>query len=47
MLPRNYDNIVNDSRKIFIEATMDKLLKGVESTDAGVKEMKSDLYTMR
>lgn len=43
MPPRSCDNMTNDLGKIIMEAMMGKLLKGVDSTNAGVKEMRSDL----
>lgn len=46
MPPRNCDNVANDSGKISMEPMMAKLQKGVESTNAGVKEMRNDLSTM-
>lgn len=44
--PSSHDNDANDSRKLFMEAIMAKLFKGVESTNVGVKEMSNQLSTM-
>lgn len=46
MPPKIYDNVANDSGKISREAMITKLLNGVESTNACVKEMKSGLATI-
>lgn len=42
----NHDNSGTSSGKISMEDMMEELLKGVESTNAGVIMIKSDLYSM-
>lgn len=44
--PGNCDSTATSTVKISIEDMMSKLLKGVESIDTGVREMKSDLSSM-
>lgn len=42
----SHDNTNNYSSKLSMKAMMAKLLKGVGSTNMGVKKMKSDLSTI-
>lgn len=42
----NHDDTTNESGKMFMEAMMFKLLKRLDSTDVGVKEIRSQLSTI-